>query len=236
MTSTASTHAPTPPAVLPPPRWRFPEPTADVTLENGLRVLWYRVPGQYVLAATLVLPLPLSAEPPALEGVATITTRTLDEGTTAHPGEEFAERLEASGAAFGASLSLSGQQLMLDAPTTRVGEALPLLAEALRSPELRATDVERHVALRLAEIEQLEANSARTADRWLRRRLWQPGSRAHRLNGGEPETVAAITPDDVAAFHATMGPAGATLVLAGDLPEPPVDLVAAHLGGWDGGR
>ncbi|MVA76116.1 insulinase family protein [Auraticoccus sp. F435] len=226
-------HAATAPAVAPPPRWRFPQPTSAARLGNGLDVLWYRLPGQHVLAATLVLDLPLSREPRDLEGLATITARVLDEGTVDHPGEQFAERLEAVGAAMGIHVSLSGQQVMLDVPVTRVAEALPLLAEAVRRPRLEAADVERHVALRLAEIEQLEANSAQTANRWLRRQLWTPDSRASRMNGGEPDTVARITPVEVAAFHAgQLGPTGATLVLAGDLAEDPLDLVADAFAGW----
>ena len=54
------------------------------------------------------------------------------------------------------------------------------------------------------------------------------------MNGGEPETVAAVTPEAVRAFHQShYGPAGATLVLAGDFGEAdPVALAETHLGGW----
>jgi len=48
------------PEVTPPGPWAFPDPTSDWTLDNGLRVLAYDVPGQYVISASLVVPLPLS--------------------------------------------------------------------------------------------------------------------------------------------------------------------------------
>lgn len=232
---TPSGHAATPPAVAPPPHWTFPVPATSTRLGNGLDVAWYRLPGQHVVAATLVLDLPLSREPRHLEGVATLTARVLDEGTQDHPGEEYGERLEEVGAALGVHLGLSGQQVMLDVPVTRFREALPLLAEAVRRPQLDRADVDRHRALRLAEIEQLEANSAQSANRWLRTRLWDPGSRASRMNGGEPETVAAVTAADVAAWHAAqVRPAGGTLLLAGDLPEDPLPLVQELFGDWTG--
>ncbi len=230
-------HAVTAPAVAPPPHWSFPRPTRSTRLDNGLDVLWYRLPGQHVLAATLVLDVPLTREPRELEGVATIAARTLDEGTADHPGEQFAERLEAVGAALGIHVSLSGQQVLLDVPVTRVGEALPLLAEAVRQPLLEPADVDRHVALRLAEIAQVEANSAQTANRWMRARLWDDTSRASRMGGGEPGTVARVGAADVTAFHARhVRPGGATLVLAGDLVQDPLDLVEDAFAGWDPGE
>lgn len=226
-------HATVAPAVAPPPHWRFPQPTATHRLDNGIEVLFYRLPGQQVVATTLVLDVPLSREPRDREGVATITARVLDEGTENHPGEQYGERLESVGAALGVQLTLSGLQLMLDVPVTRFDEALPLLAEAVRRPSLTTADVERHVALRQAEIEQVEASSAASAERWLRRRLWTPDSRAHRMNGGEPDTLARVDAAAVADFHATQLHAGAaTLVLAGDLDADPLPLLADAFGDW----
>ena len=64
--------------------------------------------------------------------------------------------------------------------------------------------------------------------------FFDPDERSSRPTAGTRDTVAAITRDDVAAFHAReVSPVGATLVLAGDLDD--VDAFAAieaALGGW----
>ncbi|WP_375425299.1 M16 family metallopeptidase [uncultured Friedmanniella sp.] len=226
----------TPPPVGPPGLWSFPTPVRG-TLSNGISTLTYHRPGQHVAAVHLVLDLPLDAESRELEGVATMCARALDEGSRQHPGEEFAELMETEGAGFGVDLSLAGTQAVLDVPVSRLDRALELFAEAVTSPALADSDVRRHVTLRLAEIEQTQANSAQAATHAFRATIFDRASRASRMNGGERETVAAVTPEAVRDFHRRCyGPAGATLVLAGDFGEgfgeDPVALAERHLGGW----
>ncbi|WP_375432282.1 M16 family metallopeptidase [uncultured Friedmanniella sp.] len=222
----------TPPPVGPPGAWSFPTPVRG-TLSNGISTLTYALPGQHVAAVHLVLDLPLNAEARELEGVATMCARTLDEGSRRHPGEEFAELMETEGAGFGIDLTLAGTQAVLDVPVSRLDRALELFAEAVTAPDLADRDVARHVTLRLAEIEQAQANSAQTATNAFRGCVFDAASRASRMNGGEPETVAAVTADAVRDFHRRhYGPAGATLVFAGDFGEDPVVLADRHLGGW----
>ncbi|MCW2811436.1 MAG: peptidase family protein [Friedmanniella sp.] len=220
------------PPIGPPAVWSFPTPER-ARLDNGIEVLAYPLRGQHVVSAHLVLDLPLNAEDRAAEGVATIAARTLDEGSRTHHGEEFAELLETEGAGLGVDLTLSGTQVVLDVPVSHLDRALELFAEAVTEPALSDADVQRHVQLRLAQIEQGQANSAQAATTAFRSALFDDASRAQRMNGGEADTVAAVTPDAVRRFHAEhYGPAGATLVLAGDFTQDPVALAQRCLGGW----
>ena len=231
MSPTAETY-PAQPAVAPPGPWSFPVPTHH-RLSNGIGLVVFRLPGQYVVSGHLVLPVGLDNEARAYEGVATITSRVLDEGTAAHPGEEFAELLETEGAGFGVDVSLSGIQLVLDVPVTRLASALPLFAEAMISPALDRADVDRHVKLRLAQIEQAQANSAQVASMAFRESVFDPSFRASRMTAGEPDTVSAIGVDEVRAFHGErFGPRDATLILAGDFASDPVELAEQAFGGW----
>jgi zinc protease len=221
------------PEILPPRDWSFPTPSR-ARLSNGIDTVVFDLPGQHVIAAHLILDCPLSAEDRALEGVATICARTLDEGTATHRGEEFAELLETEGAGFGIDVSLSGLQAVLDVPSSRLESAFALFAEAVREPALSAEDVSRHVQLRLAEIEQAQANSAQTAAIAFRRAVFADDRRAARMSGGEPETVAAVTTEAVRTFHSKhFGPQGTTLVLAGEFASDPLALAERYLGGWE---
>lgn len=225
-----------PPPVQPPGPWQFPAATGE-RLDNGLQLLTHHLPGQQVVSAVLVLDTPLHAEPRELEGVAAITARCLDEGTTAHPGEEYAELLENEGAAFGILPGLSGLQLLLDVPASRLPAGLALFAEAVRTPQLADADVLRHRALRLDEIEQARANSSQLASTLWRGELYDETFRGHRMNGGEPETVAAITPESVRGYHAEhYRPDAATLILAGDLTGLDASALARDcFGDWESG-
>ncbi|WP_432557953.1 M16 family metallopeptidase [Granulicoccus sp. GXG6511] len=220
------------PALQPPAEWHYPA-AREATLTNGIRVLVHDMPGQQVISAILVLDVPLHLEDRAIEGVATVCARALDEGTQTHPGDRFAEVLETEGAAFGANQAYSGLQAMIDVPATRFEPALELLADAVRRPELRDSDCTRHVALRLAELDQQRANSAHWASWGFRGAVFDEGSRVQRLPGGEPASVAAVTPEAVRDFHRRhYGPAGATLVLAGEFPKDPVPLAEQAFGDW----
>jgi zinc protease len=220
------------PAIAPAVVWAFPAPQR-AQLSNDIEVMIFDLPGQHVISAHLVLDLPLNAEPRDIEGVATICARTLDEGTLHHNGEEFAELLENEGAGFGVDLSLSGAQVILDVPASHLDRALELFAEAVTEPSLGDRDVNRHVQLRLAEIEQAQANPAQAASIAFRAAVFEERERAARMNGGEPETVGQVTPEAVGAFHRDhFGPAGATLILAGDFLDDPIAVAERSLGSW----
>lgn len=223
------------PAVAAPGPWDFPVP-AEHRLGNGVRVLLHPMPGQHVVSVVAVLDVPLGAEPREREGVAATLSRVLDEGSASHPGDTYAEALEAIGAALHVGHGLSGLQVMLDVPATRLRPALSLLAEALREPQVRADDVRRHVALRLAEVEQQRAASASRAAIELRSALWAEADRAARAPGGEPATVASVDAEAARAFHtAWYGPAVTTLVVAGELPDGTTHWLDEVLGDWAGG-
>jgi zinc protease len=173
------------PEIAPAAVWTFPAPTR-ARLSNGVELMVFELPGQHVVSAHLVLDVPLNAEGRDIEGVATICARTLDEGTLRHDGDEFAELLETEGAGFGIDLSLSGLQAILDVPASHLDRALELFAEAVSEPSLADRDVNRHVQLRLAEIEQAQANSAQIASIAFRGAVFEESRRAARMNGGEP--------------------------------------------------
>jgi len=220
------------PAIAPAAVWTFPTPRR-ARLSNGIEMMIFELPGQHVISAHLVLDVPLNAEGRDIEGVATICARTLDEGTLRHDGDEFAELLETEGAGFGVDLSLSGLQAVLDVPASHLDRALELFAEAVTEPSLADRDVNRHVQLRLAEIEQAQANSSQIASIAFRAAIFEETRRAARMNGGEPETVRQVTPDAVSAFHHDhFGPAGTTLILAGDFAEDPIAGAERSLGSW----
>lgn len=221
------------PAVLPPGEWSFPTAREHV-LDNGVRVLLHDVPGQYVLSLRVVVPTALTAEPAGREGVASMTARLLDEGTSRHGAEEFAELMERHGMVLGAGVSDGGLLVDVDVPQRHLAMAAGLVTEALADPVFPEAEVRRILRNRLAEIEQERASSAHRAARELARTLWAPGERAAVPTGGTPETIAALGRDDLVAFHATaVGPQGATVVVAGDLTGVDVPAVLqSTLGGW----
>lgn len=220
------------PGIVPPQPWHFPDAETHV-LDNGLEVWVYPVPGQHVVASQLVLDLPLSAEPRAHEGVATITLRASDEGTIAHPDGLINECLEAAGATFEGSASWASTMCVLEVPRTRLARAFELFAEIVRTPAFDTGDVERQRELRLAEWLQVKANASSTASLVLRSVLHRSDSRASRPAAGTEVGVQTIDRELVTDFHTRhWGPRGSTLILAGEFDDDPVDLARAWWGDW----
>lgn len=227
------TDLPARPDVAPAGPWAFPLPQTS-SLANGLTVHAYDLPGQYVLSLRLVVPLNVRTEPRDKEGVASLMTRLLDEGSKRHTTEEFTELLECKGVAFAAGLSDGGLHVDLDVPQRNLGPALDLMYEAVAEPAFPEDQVRRLVRSRLAEIEQERASAPHRAARELAATFYDPSERASRPAAGTAETVSGLTRSDVADFHAAhVGPTHATLVVAGDLTEVDVTgIVERTLGEW----
>ncbi|MFI1190459.1 M16 family metallopeptidase [Streptomyces californicus] len=215
--------------------WAFPEPERGA-LPNGLTVLRCHRPGQQVVAVEIFLDAPLEAEPEGLDGVATIMSRALSEGTDKHSAEEFAAELERCGATLDAHADHPGIRVSLEVPASRLAKALGLVAEALRAPAFAESEIERLVGNRLDEIPHERANPSRRAAKQLSKELFPADARMSRPRLGSEETVRRIDAAAVRAFfEAHVRPSTATAVVVGDLTGIDLDaLLAETLGDWSG--
>ncbi|MFJ4680254.1 M16 family metallopeptidase [Kitasatospora sp. NPDC088783] len=216
-----------------PTPWAFPAPER-LTLANGLTVLHCHRPGQQLVAVDMVLDAPLAAEPEGLDGVASILSRALSEGTDTLTAEEFAGELERAGATLDTHADHPAIRVSLEVPASRLERGLTLLGDALRAPALPADEIERLVANRLDEIVHEQANPARRAAKALYAELFPAHDRLSRPRAGSADSVKRIDRDAVKAFYdAHLRPSTATAVVVGDLTG--VDLAAlleSTLGRW----
>lgn len=222
------------PVVQPPTPWHFPEPTTT-RLPNGLEVWAFDLPGQHVAALELVLPSALALEPRHVEGVATVALHATDEGTRAHPAGRISELLELEGAVLHGSAVQGHTQLGGDAPARRLPRTMELFTEVVTTPDYADDDVAHHVELQVAAFESRLASPGHVAKQAFRTALYGDAAREGRPSAGTPETLGAITRDDVVAWHAQRwSPQHATLVLAGDLGASSIADVVAPLAAWEG--
>lgn len=212
--------------------WLFPLPSIT-ELDNGLSIWAYDLPGQYVITAELVLDVSLVDEPEGQEGLARLAVVCCDEGSVAHPGDALARRIEDIGAAFEGHAGWWATHCGLEVAASHASAAIDLLDEIVRTPAYADSDVARHRALRLTQIDQQSANSSALARTGLAQLNWALGSRQFLAAGGTRDSVSTITAEQVRAFHDRWWrPDGATLVLAGTLPEGLVEHAAEVLGAW----
>jgi zinc protease len=223
-----------PPEVVPAVWWRFPSVRESV-LRNGIRMLAYHCPGQYVVSASLVFDVPLNAEPPDVEGVAGLVARCLVRGAGGLSADDFSDALAACGAELEASASPDGFAVQLSVPASQLARGLDLTAMAVVEPSYAAKEFEQEKRLRLQEIEQAKAYPGSVTVECLNAALFGD-ARAARPVGGTTASVEATSREDVAVYASShLHPGNATLVVAGDFSGvQPGELADRSLGRWMG--
>lgn len=166
-------------------------------------------------------------------GLANFTALSLLRGTQRHTFQQIFELLESAGASFGFgasvhTVSFSGRCLAEDLPMLA-----GLLRETLLEPVFPPEQVERLRGQLLAGLAIRAQDTSEVASEAFDATLFE-GHFYGRPEDGTPESVAAITRQDLVDFHRRQyGPAEMTVVVVGAItPERAVELVQAALGDW----
>ncbi|MDO5676384.1 MAG: pitrilysin family protein [Propionibacteriaceae bacterium] len=209
--------------------WHFPTPTV-VTLDSGLTVWHFHLPGQHVATYEVVLPTELTHESREKEGIANVTLHSIDEGTHTHPDGGIGELLETQGTTLHGATRYRYTTFGGQSPSRRLRDVLPLFAEVLMEPAYADRDVAHHIEAQIAGYESRLASPGAANRIALRAALYDPEHRDSRPTGGTPETLQNLTAADAVAWHrAHFSPVGATLVIAGAVE---LDEVIAGVAGW----
>jgi zinc protease len=154
-----------------------------------------------------------SAEDSAFAGVASLTTRSLAEGTRSRDGAELADAFERLGASLSVAASWDGIHVAATAMRERFPAVLRLLAEVVLTPAFPEREVRRLRDERLAELLEIRAEPRALADEMLEAFVYPAGSRYTMPEGGSTSTVERLSRDQVVSFHARYFHAQATTII-----------------------
>ena len=166
-------------------------------------------------------------------GLADFVSSALMRGTQTRDFQKLYDELESVGASFGYGsgthhVSLSGRSLVEDLPLL-----LDVMADTLQNPAFPEDQVGK---LRAQMLTGLAIRAQDTSDMASLKfdELLYEGHPYSRPDEGWPETVQAITLDDLAEFHRKYyGPRGMVISIVGAVePEKAVSEVERILGGW----
>ena len=225
----------TPPALGTLRPWQLP-PIEELRLDNGLRVVVVKQDAMPIVTASLLVDAGAEHEPLAKSGLASLTGSLLSEGTRSLSGPELAERMERLGAQLQTGSAYTMAFVLVTGLKATFPEALRLGATTLLEPTFPEPDFQRVRQQMLAGQRQQLSTVEGLADQAFIRAVFQPTSRYSRWTSGTPETLEAITRDDVVAWHrARFVPARTTLLFVGalDLAEAR-QLAESAFGGWQG--
>jgi len=172
-------------------------------------------------------------DPEEKAGLADLTTRLLDKGTTARSARDIAEELDFLGARFEANAGGTGSTASLSVLSKDVERGLDLMADLLQHPQFEPDELERERRRTLAQIQQRQVNPRSVVSDTFRALLYA-GHPLQRPVSGYISTVSQINRDDVVAFHQRFFvPNNAILVMVGNLPEASMlALIERAMGHW----
>lgn len=213
-----------------------PETIVRHELGNGIVVLVHENHASPVAIVSGYLQVGARDERPEQAGLADFVASALMRGTESRSFEQIYEQLESVGASMDISSSVhttsfGASSLAEDLPLT-----LDILADALRRPTFPPSEVEKLRGEILTDLEERAHDTQRMANLVFHELAYPPGHPYARSLIGYPETIAAITRDDLAAFHqAGYGPQGMVLAITGAVKaEEALAQVEAVLGDWSG--
>jgi predicted Zn-dependent peptidase/rhamnogalacturonyl hydrolase YesR len=205
------------PAATELPRVSLPH-AQDAVLENGLRIRVLELPsGLPTFTAQLVLTDGGGLyEPPDRRGLAAFTAEMLREGTAARGGDVIARELETLGVKLEAKAAIGSPiaTITVSGLATRVDATLALMADLIRNPAFRDSDVARHATVALSDLQLQRARPEFLSQEQLLRAIY--GTHPAALAAAPAASVQAITREDLRRFHdAHYRPNGAVLVVVG---------------------
>jgi predicted Zn-dependent peptidase len=194
------------------------------TAGGGL-VLAAHMPGQQLASASLLLDAGAAREPAGREGTASVLAKALEEGTTTRDSAAYALALEGLGAELSTSVDWDAFRAGVSVPVDLLPAAVRLLAEAARTPRLDPADVARVRDDEVSSLRMEWAQPGPRADAALRADLFGAAERFGRPLYGDPDSVAAVTVEDVLEFHRSWMLRPGVLLVAGDLDELDLDAL-----------
>jgi zinc protease len=219
----------------PPRPYNFPR-FERASLDNGAGLLVAEIAKLPVVTVTVVVNAGAETDPRGKEGLAQLTARCLVEGTRSSSALALAGRIEKLGGVIDSDAGWDTARINLTCLSRHLAESLEVLGEILTDASFPQEELDRLRDERLAEIEQIRSEPRGLAEEAFVELVYAPDARYSMPPGGTRESVAGITRDDVARFHADMySPGNASIVVAGDvsLANARAALERA-LSGWTG--
>jgi zinc protease len=222
-----------PPRPLPARAVNFP-PYQVQTLPNGLQVVVVLHHEQPVVSMRLLIRAGSSLDPKGKLGVAHLTASLLDQGTTTKSAGQLSDAIDFIGGALdaGAGIDLSFVNAVVMKDSFEIG--LRMLSDVARHPAFAPAEIDRQRQQLLSNLQVSLEDPAFIADAVFDRLVF--GFHPYGLpETGTTDTIAAITRDDLVAFHEKYFAANnAILAIVGDVTAEEALAAAKNVfGDWE---
>jgi zinc protease len=221
-----------PPRALPAHSIKFP-PYEMRTLANGLQVIAVSHHEQPVVSLRLIVRAGAAQDPDTRPGVAAMTAALLDQGTSTKSSAQIASTIDSIGGALGTGAGPDMTSITSVVMKDSLALGLDLVADLAQHPAFASEELERQRQQALSGMRVGYDDPEFLANVVFDRLVY--GLHPYgRPQAGTPETVAALTREDLVAFHRKwFGPNNAILAVVGDVEADEAFAGAARaFGTW----
>jgi zinc protease len=221
-----------PPRPLPARDVKFP-PYEIRTLANGLQVIAVSHHEQPAVSLRLIVRAGAAQDPENRSGLASLAASLLDQGTTTKSAEQVAQSIDSIGGAMGVGAGSDMTQVYAAVMKNSLNTGLDIISDIARNPAFAAQEIERQrqqmISAMKVSYEDPDYIAAMVFDRLVYG--FHPYGKP---DAGTPESLAAITREDLAAFHKRwFGPNNAILAIVGDMtPDEAFKGAERAFGSW----
>ena len=195
---------------------KFP-PYAVKTLANGLQVIAVSHHEQPAVSVRLIVRAGAAQDPADKPGVAALAATLLDQGTTTKTAEQIANAVDSIGGAMGTGAGTDLSFITAVVMKDSLSFALDMVADVAQRPAFAPEEIERQRQQSLSGMQVSYEDPEFIANVVFDRLVY--GFHPYgRPQSGTPQSVAALTRDDLLAFHKKwFGANNAILAIVGDV-------------------
>ena len=199
-------------------------------LSGGCPLWLIERPGPAILSAKLWIRGGSSADPTGQLGASQLLAGVLSRGCGSFSGDALADLVEGRGAGLRCEAAEDGTLISLKCASDDAALLLPLVLQMVTSPWLVEDQVTLERQLNLQTLQRQKEDPFQVAHDQLRQQLYGSGPYGHDPLGVEAELSALARPQLEQMTH-QLGQEGAVMVLAGQIPAEPEQLLLHQLEG-----
>jgi zinc protease len=221
-----------PPRPLPARDVKFP-PYEIRTLANGLQVIAVSHHEQPAVSLRLIVRAGAAQEPDNRPGLASLAATLLDQGTTTKSAEQVAQSIDSIGGAMGVGAGSDLTSIFAAVMKNSLDVGLDIISDIARNPAFAPQEIERQRQQMISAMKVGYEDPDYIAGVVFDRLVY--GFHPYgKPDAGTPASLAAITRDDLVAFHKRwFGPNNAILAVVGDVtPEQAFAGAERAFGKW----
>jgi len=205
-----------------PPLKQFAAPVPKlIALKNGLRLYVVERQGDGIEAVRLLIRHGASYDPERTPGLASMTAVMMEAGSAGKGEADVASAADALGAALGVEAGQDALTVGVSGMVDKLPQMVKLLSDVALKPNMDPAEWKLAQAKRVDDLKNMRAQPRAGATLAFKAAAYG----AHPLSRpveGTPDSVQAMTLDEVKAFFASFGPDQAALVAVGGAPEADV--------------